>query len=217
MLASEDENFVDIRNDLLSILTVMQDRIERGKANEGKRQKLETRVEQLKMEIGDTTECGNHLKDVYKNILHYSQNHQRKAQAILELAIEEAGNLVPDADVNGIHLKISENSRVSIVNDKGQNVNLREGGAYRSILGALLRYACLKAQPEALQFMLWDEYFFALSDTTTGGMKDIFAAMKKDMTIVCIEQRRNVMDGLSDAEYTFKKGLDNNTVVMKTL
>lgn len=217
MPEEQHEDFVDIRNDLLSVITVMQDRIERGKANEGKKHNLETRIAQLDQEIGDLTECGNHLKDVYKNIKHYSQQHQEKAKSILELAIEEAGSLVPDADVRGIHLNTSNNSRVSIVNDKGQNVNLREGGAYRVILGALLRYACLKAQPEALQFMLWDEYFFALSDTTTGGMKDVFAAMKKDVTIVCIEQRRNVMDGLADAEYTFKKGLDKTTTVTKTL
>lgn len=212
-----DEAFVDIRHDLLSTLTVMKDRIERGKANEGKKKALETRVVALETEIGDLVECGNHLKDVYKNIKHYSLNHQEKAKAILELAIEEAGNLVPDADVRGIHLNTTENSRISVVNSKGQNVNLREGGAYRVILGALLRYACLKAQPEAFQFMLWDEYFFTLSDTTTGGMKDIFAAMKKDVTIVCIEQRRNVMDGIADAEYTFKKGNDKTTVVTKTL
>lgn len=213
----ENEDFVDIRNDLLSVLTVMQDRIERGKANEGKKKQLETRVQQIDMEIGDLAECGNHLKDVYKNIQHYSQEHQEKARSILELAIDEAGTLVPDADSNGFRLKVTDNSRISVVNSKGQNVNLREGGAYRVILGALLRYACLKAQPDALQFMLWDEYFFTLSDTTTGGMKDVFSAMKKDMTILCIEQRRNVMDGIADAEYTFKKGMDNNTVVVKTL
>lgn len=217
MSENGNEEFVDQRSAVLSMLTVLQDRIVRGKKNEGKKKELETRIAVIDEEIGDLIECGNHINKMFKNIKHYSTEHQKKARDILELAIEEAGALVPDADVRGIHLDKTENSRISVVNDKGQNINLREGGAYRVILGALLRYACLKAQPDALQFMLWDEYFFTLSDTTTGGMKDIFAAMKKDVTIVCIEQRRNVMDGIADAEYTFKKGEDKITTVTKTL
>ena len=217
MSESGIEEFVDQRSAVLSMLTVLQDRIARGKANEGKKKELETRISVIDEEIGDLIECGNHINKIHKNIKHYSIEHQKKAKDILDLAIEEAGALVPDADVNGIHLDRTENSRISVVNAKGQNVNLREGGAYRVILGALLRYACLKAQPDALQLMLWDEYFFTLSDTTTGGMKDIFAAMKKDVTIICIEQRRNVMDGIADAEYTFKKGQDKKSTVIRTL
>ena len=211
------EGFVDCRSDLLSAITISQERRDRGKANEGKRQMYETKVAQLQEEIGDLIECGNHIKDIYKNIQSYSIKHQQKVRDILDLAIQEAGELVPDADVKGIHLQHTENSRVSVVNDKGQNVNLREGGGYRAVLGALLRYACLKAQPDALQFILFDEYFFTLSDTTTLGMKDIFEAMKKDLTIVCIEQRRNAMDGILDREYTFKKDLSKNTTVTRTL
>ena len=92
---------------------------------------------------------------------------------------------------------------------------MREGGGYRAILGALLRYACLKAQPDALQMILFDEYFFTLSDTTTYAMKDVFTAMKKDMTIVCIEQRKNAMDGILDTEYLFSKDDKGNTTVSK--
>lgn len=211
------EGFVDCRADLLSALTIAQDRRDRGKANDGKRQMYETKVARLQEEIGDLTECGNHIKNIYKNVQSYSTKHQQKVRDILDLAIKEAGDLVPDADVAGIHLQPTENNRISVVNSKGQNVNLREGGGYRAVLGALLRYACLKAQPDALQFIMFDEYFFTLSDTTTLGMKDIFEAMKKDLTIICIEQRRNAMDGILDMEYTFKKDLAKNTTVTRTL
>jgi hypothetical protein len=211
------KEYVDCRHDLLSALTVSQDRRDRGKANEGKRKMYEELMEKTERQIGDLRETGNHLTAIYKNIKSYNIKHQEKARDILDLAIEEAGNLVPDADVNGIHLQHTENNRVSVVNEQGQNVNLREGCGYRAILGALLRYAALKAQPDALQLILFDEYFFTLSDTTTSAMKDIFLAMKKDMTIICIEQRRNAMDGITDAEYTFKKDLMKNTTVTKTL
>lgn len=211
------KEYVDCRNDLLSALTVAQDRRDRGKANEGKRRMYENIMTNTSQQIGDLKETGNHLTAIYKNIKSYNIKHQQKARDILDLAIEEAGNLVPDADVKGIHLQHSENNRVAVVNASGQNVNLREGCGYRAILGALLRYASLKAQPDALQLMLFDEYFFTLSDATTSAMKDIFLAMKKDVTIICIEQRRNAMDGIIDAEYTFKKDLMKNTSVVKTL
>ena len=48
-------------------------------------------------------------------------------------------------------------------------------------------------------------------------MKEIFEAMKKDLTIICIEQRKNAMDGILDIEYTFKKDLNKNTKVVRTM
>lgn len=217
MPEEQGEVFIDCRSTLLSILTISKDRAERGKANEGKKKMYESYVATLTEQLGDTIECGNHLKDIYKNIKSYSIQHRQKARDILDLAIREAGNLVPDADVAGIHLQQTDDNRVSVVNGKGQNVNLREGGGYRAILGALLRYACIKAQPDALQFMLFDESFFTLSDATISAAKDVFAAMAKDVTIVCIEQRRSAMDGIVDAEYTFKKGASKVTTVTRTL
>lgn len=215
------EGVDDCRNSLLTALTVAQDRRDRGKANEGRRTEYRAQLEVLTQKLGDTIECGNHMKDIYKNIKHYSDEHQKKAKNILDLAIEEAGNLVPDADVEGIRLNYTDNSRITVVNGKGQNVNLREGSAYRTLLGVLLRYAALKAQPDAAQFMLLDEQFFTLSDTTTSMVKPVFEAMKKDMIIICIEQRRNAMDGICDTEYLFRKNHlpdgSFNTTVERTM
>lgn len=217
-----NEEHVDCRQELLTALTVSQDRRDRGRVNEGKKKEYLVRIQQLDDAIADTITTANHMKDIYKNIKYYSDNHQEKAKAILDLAIEEAGNLIPDADVDGIHLNYGDNSRVTVVNGKNQNVNLREGGGYRTLLGALLRYAALKAQPDAAQFLLFDEQFFTLSDMTTSLAKSVFEAMKKDMIIICIEQRRNAMDGICDSEYTFQKhktddGTGGYTVVTKTL
>lgn len=211
------EDYGRNRNDLLTALTIAQERANRGKVNESKKQMYETKVESLDKDIAELTATGNHINSIYRNIKSYNIKHQQKAKDILDLAIEEAGNLVPDADVNGIRLDTKPDGRVSVVNGKGQNVNLREGGGYRAILGALLRYACLKAQPDALQLMIYDEYFFTLSDDTTDNIRPILEAMKKDITIICIEQRRNAMAGIVDTEYTFKKGLDKNTQVFRTI
>lgn len=207
----------NVRDALVTALTICDERIRIGKENDAKRKDYETRKAALDEQIGDIIECGNHMTKIYKNIKDYNIKHQESAKKILDMALQEAGALVPDADVKDIHLKTTESNRVIVANQYGQDINLREGGGYRAVLGALLRYACLKAQPDALQFMLFDETFFTLSDTTTGAMKDIFEAMKKDVSIICIEQRRNVMDGILDAEYTFVKDLEKNTTVTKTV
>ena len=199
------------RTSLLECLFVAKERARKGKENEAKLQQLLAQKTKLETDLKEFRDCGNHLIEICKNVESYARQHQDSARNILEMAIMTAGNLVPDAGTKGIHLQSDEHKRVSVVNANGQNINMREGGGYRAVLGALLRYACLKAQPDALQFILFDEYFFTLSDTTTQAMKDIFTAMKKDLTIVCIEQRKN------DTEYTFKKDDNGTTVVSKTL
>lgn len=205
------------RDEVVRAITLCRDIADRGSKVEARRNEIITEKTALEKELGDTLECANHITEIYKNIKAYSIEHMNRARDILNMAIEEAGVLVPDADTSGIQLDYSVAGKVSIINDSGQDVNLREGGGYRVILGALLRYACLKAQPDALQLMLFDETFFTLSDTTTASMKDIFTAMKKDIMIICIEQRRSVMDGILDSEYTFVKDMNKNTTVTKTL
>lgn len=206
-----------VRNSLLNNMTIAQERANRGRANDGKLQQYEARLKEVNSKLIETSACGNHLRDVYKNIEKYAQEHQRSARNMLDLAIAAAGDLVPDAGTSGVHLKAEANNRVSIVNASGQNINLREGGGYRAILGAMMRYAAIKAQPDALQFILFDEYFFTLSDVTTYAVKSVIDAMSKDMTIVCIEQRRNVVDGILNAEYVFKKDENGDTTVIRAL
>ncbi len=215
MYDERQQRLIDIRNNLVKKISVANERAMKGKANEEKVSQFKTRLEQVVQERAEVKECGNHLHDIYKNVQSYAKNHQDSAKEMLNLAIIAAGEMVPDAGTRGIHLHADESGRVSVVNETGQNINLREGGGYRAVLGALLRYASLKAQPDALQLMLYDESFFTLSDTTTQSMKDIFSAMKKDCNIICIEQRHNVMDGILDSEYNFRKDDMGNTTVSK--
>lgn len=217
MFDERQQWLASVRNNLISNMSIAKDRAARGKENEVKLKEYQKRLKEINLEYEEVKDCGNHLHDIYKNIQSYSQKHQDNARDILNLAIMAAGEMVPDANTKGIHLHTDDAGRVSVVNENGQNINLREGGGYRAVLGALLRYACLKAQPDALQLMLYDESFFTLSDTTTQSMKDIFSAMKKDCSIICIEQRQNVMDGILDSEYSFKKDDKGNTTVTKIL
>lgn len=217
MLGSEGKSTDDVRSRLLTSMIQCEERYKRGKEDHERAKQVEVEMIQLQNQLQDLRDMGNHMRQIYVNIKSYAQNHADQAKAILDLAIEQAGALVPDANCQGMHLSYTENNRATVVNGKGQNINLREGGGYRAILGVLLRYACIKAQAGALPLILLDEYFFTLSDTTTHAMKEVLEAMKKDVTIIVIEQRRNAVDGILDSEYTFKKNLLGVTKVTKTL
>lgn len=205
--------FLNVRSALVNANSVCIERYRSGVEAAKNKEKYETTLQSVNRRIDNVIATSNHLNRMYKNIKHYANEHRDSVYKLLDEAIIEAGVLVPDADVAGVHLKKSENNSITVVNGKGQNVVLREGGGYRAILGALLRYAATKAQPDSLQLMVFDESFFPLSDATTVQMKEILQAMAKDMIIVCIEQRRNVCDGITSHTYVFKKGEDKITKV----
>ena len=207
-----EQSLYSISADLLMAQAKATDRYNNGSIWARKLDENKAQLARIREEIADLIACVKHLDDIYHNIEHYSAEHQRTARDILMRAIEEAGALVPDANVNGVHLQYDKD-HVVLVTKNDQSVNDREGGGYRTILGVLLRYALLKAQPGALQFMLLDEQLFTLSDVTTALLKEVLDAMKRDCSIIMIEQRRNAADGISDKEYYFQKSTQNIVTV----
>lgn len=200
----------------MTTLAQLNERIKRAKEDEELKISLEKIIAEKEKEKQTLVELANYLVKRYKNIKAYAQEHRKRVKSIVDLAIEQAGDLVPDADVKGIHMDPTEDGKVYVCNGDGNDVNAREGGGYRAVLGALLRYAALKSQPDALQFIIYDEYFFTLSDVTTSAMQTIFEKMKEDISVVVIEQRRNVMAGITDKEFTFTKVGPKHSVITDT-
>lgn len=199
-----EQEISDLRNKFLSNVAIAQ---ERGRAGEKYHAELEINKSNLvavNERIREIYECVKHMDDICHNIEHYAKEHQQTAKTILDRAISEAGALVPDAGVANAHIKYT-GQHATIVNQDEQSINAREGGGYRAVLGILLRYALMKAGVGVLPLMLMDEQLFALSDGTTALLKDVLVAMKRDISIIIIEQRRNVADGIADKEYQFVK------------
>lgn len=208
-----NRELMNVRGKVSSCIGGCNEIIRKGKEWEESNAEIRKNLADARTELQQLLDTSDHIKDIYKNIQAYSLGHTQLAEEMLMKAVNEAGTMVPDADVGGIHMLTTESNHVTIVNGLGQDINLREGGGYRAVLGALLRYACLKAQPEALQFILFDEFFFTLSDITTSLLKDVLERMKEDTAIVIIDQRGNVVDGIVDYEYTFEKDVSKNTTI----
>lgn len=201
------EEVDSLRNKLLNTITVAG---ERGRAGERYNRELETNLGILRnvtAQITNIVLCVKHLDNICANIEHYAVEHQKTAKSILARAIEEAGALVPDAVGDDVHPRYHKDS-VVLVNKHGEIIDDVEGGGYRAVLGVCIRYALMKAQPGALPLMIFDEALFAIDDDTTARLKKVLSAMKRDTTILVIEQRRNVVDGITDKQYNYAKGID---------
>lgn len=203
----------NVRDALLSAYLVCTERARLGRVNEDKLSKYEAELARINNRIQSLNACFNHVTRIYKNIKEHEAERKEAAFEMYNRAISEVAKIVPDANLKGMRLTVTESGKVKIVNEKGQDINLREGGAARSLTGVLLRHISIMENSGALNMMLFDESFFTLSDTTTVEFRQRLEELSKKTLIVVVEQRRNVADGIVDMEYEFMKNEQGNTIV----
>lgn len=194
------KRIADCRTAILTANAQAKEREHIGRANEVKMKELNEVLMSTKKLRDDLRECINHVVAEYKSIEKYAADRKELALNMLKTAIEKAGYIVPDANTAGMQLEVHD-KKARIVDKNGTDMNLREGSAFRTVLGSLTRYTLLKTDPDALQILFLDEMFNTLSDETTAEMKAYFEVFKEDTLIVGIEQRAFTFDGILDVEY----------------
>lgn len=216
MLKAEEfkEKVSSCRSRILTAYSQGRERARIGRENEERAKQIETELSNYVKTRDSLKECTNYIVRIYKNIEAYASERKELSMGMLKAAISKAGLIVPDADVKGIELKVGDKS-AKIVNATGQDINLREGSAYRTVLGMLIRYTLVKAQPDAIQVILLDEAFNTLSDTTTSELRAFIEVFKDDLLIVGVEQHDMLFQGLAPVVFSVKKGADQITVVSK--
>jgi len=190
------------RDALLGCIVQCKERARIGRDNRARLANFTTEQDFYRKKIQDIKDVTNYMVKEYKNIEQYLIKRKELSTEMLKLAIEKVGLIVPDADTSGITLSIKDKA-AHIVNEKGQPITLREGSAVSAILSALISYSLIKAQPDALQFMVFDESFAALSDTTAATFREYLDIFKEDMLILGIEQRNYLYDGI-EKEYVYE-------------
>lgn len=198
------EDINNSRTRLLMIQAAAAERSRLGKENEAKAIQATKELERTTFLANDFRECMNQMVKIYKNIEQYSADRKKIGLDKLKAAIENAGYIVPDADAAGMKLDF-DGKRATIVNSSGQDMNLREGSAFRTVLGALIRYTLIKSDPAAIQALILDEMFNTLSDETIVTMREYFNIFKEDMLILGIEQRDLVFQGIDKITYKASK------------
>lgn len=183
------------RDNLLNAMIQANERAKIGKENEVKASSIDTELQNYINTKNVIVASINHLTSICKNIQNYANKRKELAENALKLAISKAGYIVPDADIEGIQLNI-EDKKACVVDGEGNDINLKEGSAYRTVMGVLIKYTLIKEKPGAIQALFFDEQFATLSDETINIMKEYLSIFQKDMLIVGIEQRDVVFYGL---------------------
>lgn len=206
----------NVRDNLLTAALQAEERAKLGRINADRANKINTELEEAIQNRDYFRECINYMVQMYKNIEQYANDRKELSLEMLKTSITKAGYIVPDADINGVELKVTD-KKAKVVNKFGQDINMREGSAYRTVMGMLIRYTLLKAQPDTLQVVLLDEAFGTLSENTISALREYIEIFKEDTLILGIEQHDSLFSGMASAVYRAVKGEDGVTVIRKEL
>lgn len=207
-----NEKLAYSRDCILSAITQARDRAELGKQNAATLKKIDEELAAYESVKKAITECTNYLVRIYKNVEQYTKDRREIAMDMIKCAISKAGYIVPDAGANGIKLDI-ENGSAMIVNETGQDINEREGSGYRTVLGSLIRYTIIKANPDAIQALFFDEGHSTLDMNASSTFREYIDVFKEDCLVVVIEQRDVLFQGLDKTVYKVTKTDGVSTVV----
>ena len=210
-MLEKQQNINTIRNDLLRAISVCEERISISKQNEKKYKEVLGKKESAEKLLEMSRDTANHMNRMYKNTKYFLENKKSNSKDILETAIRSTSAIVKDSELQ--HCVIHhENGKTKILNQKGQNINKREGSAARATMGLILRYTCLKAIPNKIQIMFLDEALATLSSTTSINLREILEVFAENIGIVGIEQKNVLYNGLASKRYEAKKTGDTSII-----
>lgn len=155
----------------------------------------------------------NRCTEIYKDVLKNLDDKKTVSLQEFRDAIDEAAAIVTDSDMTGVKLLV-KGDEATLCTPEGHNINKREGGAQRAVLGQMLRYVSMTQQLNVLPLILLDESFFALSENTSVVMRDYLLAMSEHFIIIGIEQKDTIFNGIENKrKFQFYKGADKITKI----
>lgn len=193
-----------LSNDIVKAISICEERIRISKQNEAKFHAVVKKKTSATELLEATRATANHMNNMYKNIKFFLENKKSSSKEILEASIRSVSAIVHDSDLQQCSI-LHENGKTKILNEKGQNINKREGSAARATMGLLLRYACIKALPNKIQIMFLDEALATLSSQTSMNLRELLEVFSQDMGIVGIEQKDIIFTGLTSSKYVATK------------
>lgn len=150
-------------------------------------------------------QAANRTTEIYKDVKGFVEDKKRLNLDNLNNAIMMAGEVVPDADLRGVFIALKDD-QARVLNPRGQDLNIREGSAFRASMSLFIRHTLIKADPHALQCLLLDELFATSSDITASNLREYLDDYSKDVVIVGIEQQMSVFESLKTQQYYVHKG-----------
>ena len=194
-------------SDIIQAVALCNERAEVGRRNEGRINIIKEEMTKNQIQVRDIKGAVNHALHIEKNLESFLSNKKNVSLENLKIAISQANVIVPDADCAAVRLEV-DGKDAMVVNERGQDINDREGAGYRTSMGILIRNAVIGFDPDALHVMLLDESFGPLSDESTDRMREVLKGISTKTAIVGIEQHAVLFNGLDYIEYNVQKGAD---------
>lgn len=212
-MGTEQQSVDDVRLSLIKAISVCDTKYKQGVELQKKAATLEESINTYTSARQKIVKTINHIIALVKLSETYLSIKERESKTALQAAIQNAGQLVPAANAQGARLTIDEKTAEVTLPD-GSALKELEGGAYRSVLTILMRYAILHAKPGSFKMIIIDEGLSALSDETVDSFRTLLEVLKQDTLFIGIEQRSYSYRGVADVVYKFTK-TDDITKVRK--
>lgn len=187
---------------------------------------LNRRISELNMQLG-AAEKSKQLKEVYmskrasqartfdlcsyvleatKPLLDETKKYltEKKKNAMFNInnALRISSEIVPDA-MSGAQFATDKGS-ATVVSPDGIPIQVLEGGGYRQVASALVRYVVLSATGY-LQTMFLDEVFALLNDENSATLSVYLQIMCKNIQVISIEQKDSVYLNVDHTVYRLSK------------
>lgn len=201
----------DLKNDLTKAISICEERIRVSKQNEARYREVLKQKQAAEQLCEMMRVTANHMNKMYKNIKFFLENKKNHSKNVLEAAIRSTSAIVKDSDLQNCRIE-HENGKTKILNERGQNINAREGSAARATMGFILRYTCLKALPNKIQIMFLDEALATLSSSTSVNLREMIESFSENIGIVGIEQKDVLYSGLASKRYRATKVGEVSTI-----
>jgi ABC-type molybdenum transport system ATPase subunit/photorepair protein PhrA len=147
------------------------------------------------------TDTQDYLKAIKKKLVNYNAKKKERSMSAIYSAIYSAKSIIPDT--TPVELKI-EREDAMLINDRGDDVNLVEGSAFRATLSFFVRGVILR-NTDYMQTMILDEPLTTLSAESSAGLSAYLPILAKEMQIILIEQKNEIFSNADSIVYNFQK------------
>ena len=107
MPEARQQDTTALRDALLNAYTVCIERAKVGRINAEKLSKAKAELSMVQKQLDNTIACFNHTTAIYKNIKQHDAERKEAALGVFNKAIAEVAKIVPDANMRGMHLKVT--------------------------------------------------------------------------------------------------------------
>lgn len=193
-----------LRSDLLIGIQNLDTHIKNNEQQIKQRQTLSVELQRVTNTLEMVRGTANFLSEIFKEVKGYINEKKEQNMRNLNEAVYTAGRVVPDADMRGVSIVIKD-EKARILNGDGQDVNSREGSAFRAAMALFIKHTLLDAQPQALKCFFFDEAFSTMSDLTSATVRDFLELFAEDSVIVGIEQHPIIFEGIASKQFEVRK------------